>query len=152
MWFRHCTAVPRKALTSVVSSQALQCSIFPIASLVGCLPSYEHSKPTIVILSLQIVSCLGTRECPSSIFHSLQISINYFQIFKKKLLYSRISFQSLYTAIWQFVSSFWSSDRNVCHNCAMDQQSHTVWFTTIPKGQRQQGYLLTRVQLFMQFI
>ena len=38
-----------------------------------------------------------------------------------------------------------------CHSCTMDQQSHTVQFTTIPKGQHQQDYLLIRVQLFMQF-
>ena len=45
-----------------------------------------------------------------------------------------------------------TTQKRVCHSCAMDQQSHTVWFTTTPKGRRQQGYLLTRVQLFMQFI
>ena len=39
----------------------------------------------------------------------------------------------------------------MCHSCTMDQQSHTIWFTTTPKGQHQQGYLLMRVQLFMQF-
>ena len=54
MWFLHYTVVPRKTLTSVVSSQALHLSIFPIASLVGLLLLYKQSNPTIVIWSLQM--------------------------------------------------------------------------------------------------
>jgi len=67
IWFLHWTAIPRKALTSVVSSQVSQHNIFPIASLVGHLPLYKHSNPTIVILLLQIV-VLGPSQVPPAYF------------------------------------------------------------------------------------
>ena len=38
-----------------------------------------------------------------------------------------------------------------CPSCTMNQQLYTIQFTTIPKEQYQQGYLLIRVQLFIQF-
>ena len=67
MWFLYCTAVPRKAHTSVVSSHSPQHRIFPIVSLVGLLPSYEHWNPAMVMWSLQMV-VLGPKKVPPAYF------------------------------------------------------------------------------------
>ena len=67
MWLWHCTAVPKKAQTLVVSSQGPHCIIFPIASRVGFFPLYKQSNPTMVMWSLHIF-VLGPEKVPPTYF------------------------------------------------------------------------------------